>query len=67
MGSGRVKFRESEELQMLTATRQSGGERSVSTILYLVAIQVDSMSSRRHAAMKTLLVMLLPASRLAAM
>lgn len=35
----RVKFREAEELQPLNAQRQSGGERSVSTILYLVALQ----------------------------
>jgi chromosome segregation ATPase len=35
----RVKFRENEELTVLDASRQSGGERSVSTILYLVALQ----------------------------
>jgi chromosome segregation ATPase len=35
----RVKFRENEELATLDANRQSGGERSVSTILYLVALQ----------------------------
>jgi len=35
----KVKFREAEELQPLNAQRQSGGERSVSTILYLVALQ----------------------------
>ncbi|KAI8465259.1 MAG: hypothetical protein J3K34DRAFT_92112 [Monoraphidium minutum] len=34
-----VKFRDNEELQLLTGTRQSGGERSVSTILYLLALQ----------------------------
>lgn len=34
-----VKFREEEELQVLTASRQSGGERSVCTILYLIALQ----------------------------
>ncbi|KAJ1979212.1 Structural maintenance of chromosomes protein 5 [Dimargaris cristalligena] len=34
-----VKFRESEQLQVLTGQRQSGGERSVSTILYLMALQ----------------------------
>lgn len=39
----RVKFRDTEDLQVLTASRQSGGERSVSTILYLISIQV-----RRH-------------------
>ena len=38
----KVKFREEEQLQLLTAHRQSGGERSVSTILYLIAIQVCS-------------------------
>jgi chromosome segregation ATPase len=35
----RVRFRESEEMMRLNANRQSGGERSVSTILYLVALQ----------------------------
>ncbi|CAI6006492.1 unnamed protein product [Closterium sp. NIES-64] len=35
----RVKFRESAELQDLSAHHQSGGERSVSTILYLVSLQ----------------------------
>jgi hypothetical protein len=35
----RVQFRASEPLSVLTAFRQSGGERSVSTILYLVALQ----------------------------
>eukprot|EP00967_Tisochrysis_lutea_P114473 scaffold182442_cov19-Tisochrysis_lutea.AAC.1 len=34
-----VKFRHEEDLQLLTGTRQSGGERSVSTILYLIALQ----------------------------
>ncbi|KAI8807000.1 hypothetical protein BJ742DRAFT_814086 [Cladochytrium replicatum] len=34
-----VKFRENEKLQQLTAQRQSGGERSVTTILYLMALQ----------------------------
>ncbi|KAK9808667.1 hypothetical protein WJX72_001584 [[Myrmecia] bisecta] len=34
-----VKFRAEEEMQVLTANRQSGGERSVSTILYLMSIQ----------------------------
>jgi structural maintenance of chromosomes protein 5 len=34
-----VKFRESEKLQQLTAQRQSGGERSVSTIFFLMALQ----------------------------
>ena len=35
----RVKFRDNEDLQALTAHRQSGGERSVSTMLYLMALQ----------------------------
>ncbi|KAL3130540.1 hypothetical protein ABBQ38_008351 [Trebouxia sp. C0009 RCD-2024] len=35
----KVKFRDDEDLQVLTASRQSGGERSVSTILYLISIQ----------------------------
>jgi structural maintenance of chromosomes protein 5 len=34
-----VKFRETEELHVLTAQTQSGGERSVSTIFYLLALQ----------------------------
>lgn len=34
-----VKFRETEQLQQLTHQRQSGGERSVSTIFYLMALQ----------------------------
>ena len=40
----RVSFREGAEAQVLTATEQSGGERSVSTILYLMALQ-DMMIS----------------------
>eukprot|EP00051_Salpingoeca_urceolata_P001875 m.44782 g.44782 ORF g.44782 m.44782 type:complete len:1069 (+) comp11735_c0_seq1:335-3541(+) len=35
----RVKFRHNEPLQLLTAHHQSGGERSVSTMLYLMALQ----------------------------
>ncbi|XP_026695844.2 structural maintenance of chromosomes protein 5-like [Ciona intestinalis] len=35
----RVKFRASSSLQELNPFRQSGGERSVSTMLYLVALQ----------------------------
>ncbi|CAH8328118.1 unnamed protein product [Eruca vesicaria subsp. sativa] len=35
----KVKFRESEQLQVLSSHHQSGGERSVSTILYLVSLQ----------------------------
>ncbi|KDN43917.1 P-loop containing nucleoside triphosphate hydrolase protein [Tilletiaria anomala UBC 951] len=34
----RVKFREKEELQLLTGERQSGGERSLSTIMYLMSL-----------------------------
>ncbi len=34
-----VKFRAPEELRQLTASYQSGGERSVSTMLYLIALQ----------------------------
>lgn len=42
-----VKFRETESLQLLTAHRQSGGERSVSTIFYLMALQSLSASPFR--------------------
>ena len=35
----KVKFRQTEQLQLLTGQRQSGGERSVSTIFYLMALQ----------------------------
>ena len=35
----RVKFREKSSLQTLSAQVQSGGERSVSTIMYLMALQ----------------------------
>ena len=41
----KVKFREHEDMQLLTAHRQSGGERSVSTILYLIALQVRLCAS----------------------
>ncbi|KAF3917987.1 hypothetical protein ABW21_db0201386 [Orbilia brochopaga] len=34
-----VKFREIETMQVLTAQRQSGGERAVSTVFYLMALQ----------------------------
>ncbi|KAK9474578.1 P-loop containing nucleoside triphosphate hydrolase protein [Dipodascopsis tothii] len=34
-----VKFRDTEQLQQLTHQRQSGGERSVSTIFYLMSLQ----------------------------
>ncbi|XP_026451778.1 structural maintenance of chromosomes protein 5-like [Papaver somniferum] len=35
----KVKFRQTGRLQVLSAHHQSGGERSVSTILYLVSLQ----------------------------
>jgi len=35
----KVRFREKSSLQVLTAQVQSGGERSVSTIMYLMALQ----------------------------
>lgn len=35
----KVKFRQTGQLQVLSGHHQSGGERSVSTILYLVALQ----------------------------
>ena len=44
----RVKFRDSEQMQLLTASRQSGGERSVSTMLYLIALQVYMHTSRQR-------------------
>lgn len=34
-----VKFREDASLEVLTSTKQSGGEKSVSTILFLLALQ----------------------------
>ena len=34
-----VKFRANEQMRQLTASYQSGGERSVSTMLYLIALQ----------------------------
>lgn len=42
-----VKFRASESLQILNAHRQSGGERAVSTIFYLMALQSLSKSPFR--------------------
>ena len=36
----KVKFRDSEPMQLLTPLRQSGGERALTTMLYLIAIQV---------------------------
>ncbi|KAG0471724.1 hypothetical protein HPP92_016270, partial [Vanilla planifolia] len=35
----KVKFRQTGQLQVLSAHHQSGGERSVSTILFLVSLQ----------------------------
>ncbi|XP_066376411.1 structural maintenance of chromosomes protein 5-like isoform X1 [Miscanthus floridulus] len=35
----KVKFRQTSQLQVLSSHHQSGGERSVSTILYLVSLQ----------------------------
>ena len=35
----KVQFRETDTMQLLNANRQSGGERSVSTIFYLMALQ----------------------------
>ena len=35
----RVKFRSEDSLHVLDARHQSGGERSVSTMLYLMALQ----------------------------
>ncbi|RKP11061.1 hypothetical protein THASP1DRAFT_27160 [Thamnocephalis sphaerospora] len=42
-----VKFRDNEEMQALNGQRQSGGERSVSTILYLMALQQRAKSPFR--------------------
>ena len=38
----KVAFRADEELQTLNAQRQSGGERAVSTMLFLLAMQADT-------------------------
>ncbi|KAL0480003.1 hypothetical protein AKO1_007318 [Acrasis kona] len=38
----RVKFRDKEELTTLSSVRQSGGERSVTTILYLLSLQTEN-------------------------
>ncbi|ROT37534.1 P-loop containing nucleoside triphosphate hydrolase protein [Sodiomyces alkalinus F11] len=42
-----VKFRENESLQQLNQHRQSGGERAVSTIFYLMALQSMAQSPFR--------------------
>ena len=36
----RVKFRDTVPMQVLSSNVQSGGERSVSTMLYLISLQV---------------------------
>jgi len=43
----KVKFRDNEPLAVLSKSRQSGGERSVTTILYLLALQVINKSPFR--------------------
>ncbi|MCJ1308741.1 Structural maintenance of chromosomes protein 5 [Agyrium rufum] len=43
----RVKFRETEPLSQLDAQRQSGGERAVSTIFYLMSLQTLTRSPFR--------------------
>jgi chromosome segregation ATPase len=35
----KVKFRDEEQLQELTQNLQSGGERSVSTAIYMISLQ----------------------------
>ena len=42
-----VKFHDKEKLELLTSHRQSGGERSVSTMMYLIALQTLSKSPFR--------------------
>ena len=42
-----VKFRDIEQLQILDSHRQSGGERSVSTMIYLISLQSLSKSPFR--------------------
>ncbi|KZT06482.1 P-loop containing nucleoside triphosphate hydrolase protein [Laetiporus sulphureus 93-53] len=37
-----VKFRDEEKLQLLTGERQSGGERSLTTILYLMSLTEEA-------------------------
>lgn len=39
-----VKFRDNEKLQLLTGQRQSGGERSLTTILYLMSLMEQARS-----------------------
>lgn len=35
----KVKFRDADELQALTRTHQSGGERTVTTAAYMISLQ----------------------------
>ena len=35
----RIKFRDSDDLQVLTRHHQSGGERAVTTAVYMIALQ----------------------------
>lgn len=42
-----VKFRDSEKLKVLNDQRQSGGERAVSTVFYLMALQSMAQSPFR--------------------
>lgn len=35
----RVKFRDVDQLQELTRTHQSGGERAVTTAVYMISLQ----------------------------
>lgn len=37
-----VRYRDSEELRPLSSTRQSGGERSVATMIYMLALQAKT-------------------------
>lgn len=42
-----VKFRENEQMSVLNSQRQSGGERAVSTVFYLMALQSKAKSPFR--------------------
>ena len=57
----KVKFRDSEQLRVLTQHQQSGGERSVSTVLYMMALQeltrcpfrcVDEINQVKHCTLR---------------
>jgi chromosome segregation ATPase len=43
----RVKFRPNEDMHLLDAHRQSGGERSVTTMLYMIALQASTSAPFR--------------------